>query len=155
LEIKKEKDGRYSWNFKFKNGKSQASYDKFNTKAEAQKDFNYRAKYIKIGAVKKLALSKHKDTNSHNVNIKVMSGNRTVANQKLATQFVKKEILKDYEILLNKISKYEKYVRDYSELAKDKGYNINNRKSFASYRDIYKKYLSELKTSSKELKKLL
>ena len=115
-----------------------------------------------IGLVKKKApvkkkaqVDRHKDTASHNVKISVMSGNRTLADRKMYTDFAKKELFKDYEKLLDKIFRFEKYVRDYTILEKDKGYNLDNRKSFAKENKIYKKYLVELKTQAKILKNIL
>ena len=66
---------------------------------------------------------------------------------------VNKLALHKYETLLNEIFKIEKYLRDYTILSKDKGYNVENRKSFKESALKYKKYLSELKTHARELKK--
>jgi hypothetical protein len=47
LTIEKRKDGKYYWQYKFKSGKTEDWPEGFNTKADAQKDFIYRSKYIK------------------------------------------------------------------------------------------------------------
>ena len=47
LKIEKQKDSKYYWMFTFKSGKTEKSFDGFNTSAEAQKDFMYRSKYFK------------------------------------------------------------------------------------------------------------
>ena len=47
LTIEKRKDGKYYWQYKFKSGKTEDWPAGFNTKADAQKDFMYRSKYIK------------------------------------------------------------------------------------------------------------
>jgi hypothetical protein len=47
LTIEKHKDGKYYWQYKFKSGKKEDWPEGFNTKADAQKDFMYRSKYIK------------------------------------------------------------------------------------------------------------
>jgi uncharacterized protein YegP (UPF0339 family) len=49
LKIEKHKDGKYYWQFKFKSGKTEDWPNAFNTKADAQKDFIYRSKYLKEG----------------------------------------------------------------------------------------------------------
>jgi hypothetical protein len=46
LTIEKRKDGKYYWQYKFKSGKKEDWPEGFNTKADAQKDFMYRSKYI-------------------------------------------------------------------------------------------------------------
>ena len=97
----------------------------------------------KIGAVSKKATTMHKDTKSHNVRISVMSG----------VGAVNKHALKQYDELLNKINKVEKHIVEYTRMSKDMGYNLENRKSFKLSASKWKKYLSELKTHSKELKK--
>jgi hypothetical protein len=47
IKIEKQPDGKYYWAFTSKSGKTNKSYDGFNTSAEAQKDFMYRSKYLK------------------------------------------------------------------------------------------------------------
>lgn len=101
-----------------------------------------RVNGVKKTATKK-ASSMHKDTKSHNVNIKVMSG----------IGAVNKHALKQYDELLNKINKVEKHIVEYTRMSKDMGYNLDNRKSFKLSASKWKKYLSELKTHAKELKK--
>ena len=101
-----------------------------------------KKKAVKKTATKK-ATGKHIDTKSHNVNIKVMSG----------IGAVNKHALKQYDELLNKINKVEKHIVEYTRMSKDMGYNLDNRKSFKLSASKWKKYLSELKTHAKELKK--
>jgi hypothetical protein len=47
LKVEKQKDGKYYWTFTFESGKTEKSFDGFNTSAEAQKDFMYRSKFFK------------------------------------------------------------------------------------------------------------
>ena len=47
IKIEKQSDGKYHWTFTSKSGKTNKSYDGFDTSAEAQKDFMYRSKYLK------------------------------------------------------------------------------------------------------------
>lgn len=47
LTIEKKEDGKYHWMFTFKSGKTTKSFEGFASKADAQKDFAYRSKYIK------------------------------------------------------------------------------------------------------------
>jgi hypothetical protein len=47
IKIEKQSDGKYYWTFTSKSGKTNKSYDGFDTSAEAQKDFMYRSKYLK------------------------------------------------------------------------------------------------------------
>jgi len=47
LTIEKRKDGKYYWQYQFKSGKKEDWPEGFDTKADAQKDFMYRSKYIK------------------------------------------------------------------------------------------------------------
>jgi hypothetical protein len=68
---------------------------------------------------------------------------------------VNKYALKQYEEILNKISNIEKHLRANVNMSKDKGYNLDNRKQFKLNASAYKRYLSELKTHAKELKKHL
>jgi hypothetical protein len=99
----------------------------------------------KIGAVKKSATTMHKDTKSHNVNIRVMSGlNNNIFDQ------------------LQKIKKSENFYNDivfnldkeYSYLKTQKGsqiyaQKIANRKYYKKAKEI----LKELKEHTKQLKK--
>ena len=66
---------------------------------------------------------------------------------------VNKHALKKYEDVLNNIHKVERHILEYTRLSKDMGYNLDNRKSFKLSASKWKKYLSELKTHAKELKK--
>jgi hypothetical protein len=68
---------------------------------------------------------------------------------------VNKHALKQYEDILNKISNIEKHLRANVNMSKDKGYNLDNRKQFKLNASAYKRYLNELKTHAKELKKHL
>jgi uncharacterized protein YegP (UPF0339 family) len=47
LTIEKKEDGKYHWMFTFKSGKTTKSFEGFASKADAQKDFAYRSKFIK------------------------------------------------------------------------------------------------------------
>ena len=47
LKIEKREDGKYYWQFKFKSGKKEDWPNGFDNKADAQKDFMYRSKYLK------------------------------------------------------------------------------------------------------------
>lgn len=47
IKIEKQSDGKYYWTFTSKSGKTNKSYDGFDTSSEAQKDFMYRSKYLK------------------------------------------------------------------------------------------------------------
>jgi hypothetical protein len=47
LKIEKRKDGKYYWTFKFKSGKVEDWPNGFDNKADAQKDFMYRSKYLR------------------------------------------------------------------------------------------------------------
>jgi hypothetical protein len=72
LTIEKRKDGKYYWQYKFKSGKIEDWPEGFNTKADAQKDFMYRSKYIKEAIL-------NEDTNRANIlgidfNISEMNG---------------------------------------------------------------------------------
>jgi hypothetical protein len=53
LRIEKRKDGKYYWQYKFNSGKIEDWPNGFNTKADAQKDFMYRSKYLKETVNKK------------------------------------------------------------------------------------------------------
>ena len=63
--------------------------------------------------------------------------------------------IEKYKNLTNDINKAERHCAEYSRMSKDKGYNLDNRKSFKLSAMKWKKYLSELKTHAKELKKML
>ena len=111
-----------------------------------------KSKTKKVGAVKKKAPVKkaparsyHKDTKSHNVKISVMSGVKEVD---LFT-------LRAYESVLRDIARIEQTIRQYTVYSKDKKYSVSDRKFLLNTLKGYKKYLSELKTHAKELKKLI
>ena len=95
----------------------------------------------KVGAVKKSATTMHKDTKSHNVNIRVMSG-------------MQDHHLSQYKDVLKKIREnIEK--RDHL-----KNYTLNHfantpalKKATRTYIKTYNKVISELKTHARELKK--
>ena len=103
-----------------------------------------------IGAVKKKAAPKkvtstHKDTKSHNVNIKVMSG---VSN-------LKRDILGDYDKILRKQKELEYGIAVHQRYLKTpgrpKGLKDNDRKLLK----LYKLILRENKEHAAQLKKLL
>ena len=96
----------------------------------------------KIAAVKKPAVARHKDTNSHNVNIKVMSGvGKYVA-------------LEEYKKYCGYIEKLQKIILVYKE---DVAFIKNKPLKDAKKRELeyVKKMLTEYKTHARELKKLL
>jgi hypothetical protein len=47
LKVEKQKDNKYYWTFTFTSGKTEKSFDGFNTPADAKRDFMYRSKYFK------------------------------------------------------------------------------------------------------------
>jgi uncharacterized protein YegP (UPF0339 family) len=47
LTIEKKEDGKYHWMFTFKSGKTTKSFEGFASKADAQRDFAYRSRFIK------------------------------------------------------------------------------------------------------------
>lgn len=49
LKISKQSDGKYYWTFTFSDGKTEKSFEGFNTPADAQRDFQYRSKYFAKG----------------------------------------------------------------------------------------------------------
>jgi hypothetical protein len=75
------------------------------------------------------------------------------AQQKHMVGAINKESLKRYENNLSQIHNIEKHLRAMLNMSKDKGYNLENRKQFKLNALAYKKYLSELKTHGRELKK--
>ena len=48
LKVSKGENDKYYWKFTFENGKEEKSFDGFNTMADAQKDFAYRSRYLKM-----------------------------------------------------------------------------------------------------------
>lgn len=98
----------------------------------------------RVGVVKK-ATTMHKDTKSHNVNIRVMSG----VDNSIFDQLQK---IKKSEIFYNDIKK--NLEKEYSYLRTQKGSQINSQK--ISNRKYYKKVkdiLKELKEHTRQLKK--
>lgn len=104
---------------------------------------------VKTGAVKKVmpakkASSMHKDTKSHNVNIRVVSG----------IDEVNKNVLRDLNIVLEKIKYGESRILDLNTIikkTKDKKIIQEAKSSIIRF----KKYITEFRTHAKELKKLL
>jgi hypothetical protein len=97
--------------------------------------------------VKKPAVSKHKDTNSHNVKISIMSGVKKYAVDKFFAH-------DEYKKVLDKISRFEKSLELFKQAypsLKTKEYKEQIRKEIA----YVKKMLTEYKTHARELKKLL
>jgi len=136
----------------------------------------------KVGATK--PLSKHKDTKSHNVNIRVVSGiKKKKAVKKSSTLTKVKSILKHdhkrlkhgynltngtvrigacsrmslqhYQDICNKIEEVEENIMFLIQEINDKKRSLNYRNN--SKKDLIedKKYLKELKTQKTEIKKLL
>jgi hypothetical protein len=115
-----------------------------------------KKKHTKYGKVKahtrrvagvKKAESIHKDTKSHNVNIRVVSG---ISNTK---KLQNQEIIKKYNDTINEIAKQEKYLENwYFALKSNKGFPANIQIIKKRISEI-KKLISELKTHSKQLKK--
>ena len=93
----------------------------------------------KIGAVKKSATTMHKDTKSHNVNIRVMSG------------ISDKNILR-YKNTLHEIKENEYQLMNLKKALKE-AKNPEFKKAARIYIKTYGKIISELKTHSRELKK--
>jgi len=48
LKVSKGENDKYYWKFTFENGKEEKSFDGFNSKADAQRDFQYRSKYFNM-----------------------------------------------------------------------------------------------------------
>lgn len=108
----------------------------------------------RIGSVKKKKISEQSILNRiHKVKEDVSKLDE--AQHKHMMGAVNKHALKQYEELLNKIHKVENHVLTYNAMAKNMAYNIQNRKSFKLSASKWKRYLSELKTHAKELKKHL
>jgi hypothetical protein len=92
-------------------------------------------------------MENHKDTKSHNVNIKVVSG---ISNAKKSQN---QEIIKKYNDTINEIAKQEKYLENwYFALKSNKGFPANIQIIKKRISEI-KKLISELKIHSKQLKK--
>jgi hypothetical protein len=109
-----------------------------------------RKKHTKYGKVKahvRRVAGVHKDTKSHNVNIRVVSG---ISNTK---KLQNQEIIKKYNDTINEIAKQEKYLENwYFALKSNKGFPANIQIIKKRISEI-KKLISELKTHSKQLKK--
>ena len=108
----------------------------------------------KIGSVKKKRVSEQSILNKiHKVKNEVNSLDELQHKHMSVMGAVNKHALKQYEELLSKIHKVEKHILAYTTMAKNMAYNLENRKSFKLSAAKWKKYLSELKTHAKELKK--
>lgn len=97
----------------------------------------------KVGAVKKKAATKseyHKDTKSHNVRISVMSG-------------ISKQALDDYEKLQKRIEIAKFKILFNDEQAKLSKKNTLTKMAFLKNKVAAQKYLKELETHARELKK--
>ena len=70
LKVEKQKDGKYYWTFTFESGKTEKSFDGFNTSAEAQKDFMYRSKFFKSVSEVTDYMKRRKATDDYAVNKK-------------------------------------------------------------------------------------
>jgi hypothetical protein len=90
-------------------------------------------------AKKKAVSNKHIDTKSHNVNIKVMSG-------------VSNKALQDLKETINKIEIFEKQLLNH-KMAIKVSKNPEHKNIYKKQLIGIKKYLSELKTHARELKK--
>lgn len=96
-----------------------------------------------VGAVKKSATTMHKDTKSHNVNIKVMSG-------------VSDKLINSYKDNLGKIRYYETTIDMFRKAIKEhKQRNLTPQMVLNLKKDIKKfsSLIKELKTHARELKK--
>lgn len=69
LAIEKRKDGKYYWEFTFKSGKKEDWPHGFDNKADAQKDFVYRSKYIKEYVTESNSLNEVNVTRIPNLNL--------------------------------------------------------------------------------------
>lgn len=103
-------------------------------------------KVVKKSAPKK-SVSLHKDTKSHNVNIKVMSGiHKTKRSQN-------QEMIKKYNDTKNEILKQEQYLINWKfALKSNKGFPANIQIIKTRISEI-KKLIAELKTHARQLKK--
>jgi hypothetical protein len=103
-----------------------------------------RKKAAKKKVAPKKVSSTHKDTKSHNVNIKVMSG-------------IKREsesIVADYQKTMNKCRHYESLIASTNEQVKHSPHPYYKREGKKVIK-LYKLMLRECKTHARELKKLL
>jgi|LakMenEpi03Aug12_release.lakeMendotaPanAssembly.Ray.scaffolds.fasta_scaffold17340_22 hypothetical protein len=94
-------------------------------------------------------MENHKDTKSHNVNIRVVSGiDKNVISQN-------RMILRKYDDTKNEIAKQEQYLINWNfALKSNKGFPANIKIIKTRISEI-KKLITELKTHAKELKKLI
>jgi hypothetical protein len=94
-------------------------------------------------------MENHKDTKSHNVNIRVVSGiDKNIISQN-------RMILKKYDDTKNEIAKQEQYLINWNfALKSNKGFPANIKIIKTRISEI-KKLITELKTHAKELKKLI
>ena len=99
-----------------------------------------------LGVKKKPAVSKHKDTNSHNVNIRVMSGVKKSVQPDIINSIEKTIRSRDYYLYVN-IPYWEKEYKIQSSPSLKKNAKTNIA--------LNKKYIKELNTHIKELKKLI
>jgi hypothetical protein len=111
-----------------------------------------RKKHTKYGKVKahtRRVAGLHKDTKSHNVNIRVVSGiDKTRRSQN-------QEMIKKYNDVKNEISKQEQYLINwYFALKSNKGFPANIQIVKTRISEI-KKLIAELKTHARQLKKYI
>ena len=105
-------------------------------------------KVVKKAAPKR-SVSLHKDTKSHNVNIRVISGmDKNVISQN-------RMILRKYDDTKNEIAKQEQYLINWNfALKSNKGFPANIKIIKTRISEI-KKLIAELKTHARQLKKLI
>ena len=99
-----------------------------------------------LGVKKKPAVSKHKDTQSHNVSIRVMSGVKKSVQPDIINSIEKTIRSRDYYLYVN-IPYWEKEYKIQSSPSLKKNAKTNIA--------LNKKYIKELNTHIKELKKLI
>jgi hypothetical protein len=106
-------------------------------------------KYGKVKAHTRRVAGVHKDTKSHNVNIRVVSGiDKTRRSQN-------QEMIKKYNDVKNEISKQEQYLINWNfALKSNKGFPANIQIIKTRISEI-KKLITELKTHARQLKKYI
>jgi hypothetical protein len=106
-------------------------------------------KYGKVKAHTRRVAGVHKDTKSHNVNIRVISGiDKTRRSQN-------QEMIKKYNDVKNEISKQEQYLINWNfALKSNKGFPANIQIIKTRISEI-KKLITELKTHARQLKKYI
>jgi hypothetical protein len=138
---------------------------------EASKKYASKNKTVKKKATKRKVgvlkpNDKHKDSKSHNVNIRVLSG---VKNKKSPKKAVKRSntltkvrigacnrmSLQHYKDICNKIEEVIEDIMFLNQEAKNKTKSLNYRNNIKKDLIEDKKYLKELKIQKSELKKLL